>query len=208
MSLPSSFRPKSADQFIGPAAKWAVHLEKLVKLALPTGDPLRIMLLGPSGVGKSQLAEHLVRCTGAGKFSISRYNGTGFRIDDAEEMLRAFRFKDLFSGYRVLQIEEVDRVPQVAQIALLSLLDSLPSQTACIATSNCRVKDFEVRFQRRFTVCDVAAPTEEELLAMLRLHWPSVPKKRAIEISTFACGNVGAALCDMDNALAEYAKTA
>ncbi len=203
--LPSTFRPQTADQFIGPAGKWAVHLEKLVRLALPTGDPFRIMLTGPSGCGKTQLAEHLVRCTGAGRFSISQYNGTQFRIDDVAEVASQFRLRDLFGGFRVLQIEEVDRVPTVAQIALLTLLDSLPPQTACIATTNARVTDFEVRFQRRFTVCQIEPPTEDELLAMLRLRWPEVPRKRAVEIATFAVGNVGAALSDMDNAVAEYA---
>jgi MoxR-like ATPase len=203
--IPSTFRPKTTADFIGPAAKWAAHLEKLVRLALPTGDPLRIMLLGPSGIGKTQLAEHLVRTTGAGKFSISRFNGTQFRIDDCQEMQRSFRLRDMFGGYRVLQIEEVDKVPTVSQIALLTLLDELPPQTCCIATSNCNVKEFEVRFQRRFTVCEIAPPTDKEILAMLRLRWPEIPKQRATEIATFCCGNVGAALTDMDNAYAEFA---
>lgn len=203
--IPSTFRPKTVTDFIGPAAKWAAHLEKLVRLALPNGDPLRIMLLGPSGIGKTQLAEHLVRCTGAGKFSISKFNGTQFRIDDADAMARSYRLRDMFPGYRVLQIEEVDKVPPVAQIALLTLLDELPDHTACIATSNCRVKDFEVRFQRRFTVCEINAPTDKEILAMLRLRWPEIPKSRATEIATFCCGNVGQALVDADNAYAEFA---
>ena len=205
MSIPSTFRPKTSADFIGPAGKWAAHLEKLVRLALPTGDPLRIMLLGAPGIGKTQLAEHLVRTTGAGKFSISKYNGTGFRIDDAEAMIQTFRFKDMFGGYRVLQIEEVDKVPTVAQVALLTLLDDLPNHTACIATSNCKVKDFEVRFQRRFTVCEIEPPSEKDILTMLQLRWPVIPKKRAVEIATFCCGNLGQALTDADNAYAEFA---
>jgi replication-associated recombination protein RarA len=204
--LPSSFRPRSAEQFIGPAAKWAVHLEKLVRLALPTGDPLRIMLTGPSGVGKTQLAEHLVRTTGAGKFSVSQYNGTSFRIEDVQEMQRSFHLRDMFGGYRVLQIEEFDKVPTVAQVASLTLLDNLPNHTACIVTTNRPIKEMEVRTQRRFTVCEVAAPSEAEILTMLRLRWPEVPKKRATEIAVFCCGSVGQALTDMDNAVAEYAK--
>jgi MoxR-like ATPase len=203
--IPSTFRPKTAGDFIGPAGKWAAHLEKLVRLALPTGDPLRIMLLGASGVGKSQLAEHLVRTTGAGKFSISRYNGKRFRIEDVADISSRFQLRDMFGGFRVLQLEEVDQVPPGTQIALLTMLDDLPPFTACIATSNCSVKQFEVRFQRRFTVCEIDPPTDKDILTMLQLRWPVIPKKRAVEIATFCCGNLGQALTDADNAYAEYA---
>lgn len=203
--IPSTFRPKSASDFIGPAQRWALHLEKMVRLALPTGDPMSLMLLGPTGVGKSQLAEYFVRLTGAGRFSISKFNGAVFRIDNVEEIASQYRLRDLFNGYRVLQLEEVDKVPTVAQVALLTLLDELPHHTACVATSNFEVKHFEVRFQRRFTVCEIAAPTEEEIVDFLRLHWPVIPKKRCVQIATFACGNVGLALKDADSIYAEYA---
>ena len=205
MALPSTFRPKTTADFIGPAGKWAVHLEKLVRLALPAGDPLRIMLTGPSGVGKTQLAEHLVRLTGAGKFNISKFNGTSFRIEDVQEMQRSFHLRDMFGGYRVLQIEEFDKVTTTASVASLTLLDDLPDHTCAIVTTNRPVTEMEVRVQRRFTVCEIGPPTEDEILTMLRLHWPCVPKKRATEIAVFCCGSVGAALTDMDNAVAEYA---
>jgi MoxR-like ATPase len=163
------------------------------------------MLVGHTGVGKSQLAEHVVRLTGAGRFSVSRFNGKQFRIDDAAEVASQFRFRDMFNGYRVLQIEEVDQVPPGTQVALLTLLDDLPSHTACIVTTNQDGREFEKRFQRRFVLCEIKPPTEDEILAMLRLHWPVVPMYRAREIATFACGSVGQALADMDNAYAEFA---
>jgi replication-associated recombination protein RarA len=203
--IPSTFRPILAADFIGPARRWAVHLEKLVALALPAGDPLRLMFLGQSGVGKSQLAEFFVRLTGAGRFSVSKFNGASFRIDDAEEIGRQYHYKDFFGGYRVLQIEEVDKVPTLAQVRLLSILDEMPNHTACIVTSNCELKLFEVRFQRRFTVCEIGPPTDEELIDFLRLHWSVIPKKRCVQIATFALGNVGLALADADNSYAEFA---
>jgi MoxR-like ATPase len=206
--LPSCFRPRSSGDFIGPAAKWAVHLEKLVRLALPTGDPFHVMLTGLTGVGKSQIAEHVIRLVGAGPFSVFKYNGTDFGVDDIREVQRTFRLRDLFPGYRVLWLEEFDKVPSTAQCCVLTLLDDLPNQTCCLATTNKPVKLFEPRLQRRFTVCEVGAPTEDEILTMLRLRWPAVPRKRATEIAVFACGSVGQALKDMDNAVAEYAKAA
>jgi len=206
--LPSTYRPKVLADFIGPAGKWAAHLEKLVRLALPTGDPFRILLLGASGIGKSALAEHLVRSTGAGRFSVAKYNGKQFRIDDVAEIARQWRFRDLFSGYRVLQIEEVDQVPAGTAVSMLTLMDDMPQHTCFIATSNCKLKDLEERFQRRFTVCEVGAPTEAEVEAFLRKHWPVIPPRRTKEIATFCCGNVGAALTDADNAVAEYTKAA
>jgi replication-associated recombination protein RarA len=203
--LPSTYRPKVLADFIGPAGKWAAHLEKLVRLALPNGDPFRILLIGPPGVGKTQLAELLVRMTGAGKFNVSKFNGTSFRIDDCTEMQRSFRLRDMFNAYRVLQIEEVDKVPTVAQVALLTLLDDLPDHTACIATTNKSVKEFEIRFQRRFTVCEIGPPDDGEIERFIRQHWPIIPPRRVKEIATFATGNVGQALTDADNAFAEYA---
>lgn len=104
----------------------------------------------------------------------------------------------------MLQIEEFDKVPSVAQVAVLTLLDDLPDHTCCIATSNHAVSEFEERIQSRFMVCEVAPPTASEILTMLRLRWPSVPKHRLVQIAEFSCGNVRQALTDMDNACSEF----
>lgn len=166
---------------------------------------MRVMILGKPGVGKSQLAEHLIRCTGAGKWSVSKFNGTLFRIDNVEEIQRQFRMRDMFGGYRALWIEEADKVPAVAQVTMLTLLDDLPDNTLAVLTSNTKLSEFEIRFQRRYEVCDVAGPTQPEIAAFIRKHWPEIPKQRVDQISTFACGNVGQALMDTQTAYVESA---
>ena len=203
--LPSTFRPRAAPDFIGPAKEHAVFLEKLIEQARLDARPapLKLLLLGRPGIGKSELAEHFTRATGAGKWSVSKFNGTQFRIDDVEELKRSMHLTDMFGGYRVIRIEEVDRVPAVAQVALLTLLDDLPPQTAVIATSNCKLKDLEERFQRRFTLIEVSPPTTTEietLLLKLGIH-----HNAARQIATFANGNVGQALTDADVACVQAA---
>jgi hypothetical protein len=124
------------------------------------------------------------------------------RIEEVEELSARRHYRDLFGEYRVLRIEEVDKVPHVAQVSLLTLLDDLPSHNAMVCTSNCKLNELEVRFQRRFTVIELAPPSAEDICQLLSTRWPALRSDTARQIATFACGNVGQALRDADAALA------
>ena len=200
--LPSTFRPQTTADFIGPAAAQAAQIERLIALAKPTGDPITVLILGPPGVGKSQLAEHFVRALGASKWSVTKFNGTQVRIEEVEELSTRWHYRDLFGDYRVLRIEEVDKVPHVAQVRLLTLLDDLPANAAVVCTSNCKLSELESRFQRRFTVIELAPPTADDIHRLLTNRWPAIRPDIARQIATFACGNVGQALKDAGSALA------
>jgi replication-associated recombination protein RarA len=200
--LPSTFQPKSASDFIGPARAQAEQIARLLALAKPTGDPVSVLILGPPGIGKSELAEHFVRCSGASKWSVAKFNGTQVKIEEVEELARKLHYRDLFGDYRVIRIEEVDKVPAVAQVRLLTLLDDLPPHNAIVCTSNCRLNELEVRFQRRFTVIELAPPSAEDIYQLLSTRWPALRPDTVRQIATFACGNVGQALRDADAALA------
>jgi len=200
--LPSTYRPHKIEDFVGPARAKAEFITRLVTLAQDTGDPIRLLILGKPGIGKSALAEFFVRTTGASQWSVSKFNGTSFRIDDVERLAGDLHLTDMFGGYRVVRIEEVDKVPTVAQVRMLTLLDDLPPRTAVVATSNCRVSEFEVRFQRRFTVIELEPPTDQDILGLFKAKWPQMRPAAANMISMSACGNLGQALNDADAELA------
>lgn len=198
--LPSTFRCKCADDFIGSARRHASFIDKLIVEAIKNGDPIKLLLLGKPGIGKSELAEHFVRQLNAGKWSISKFNGTQLKMEEVEDIARNFHYTDMFGGYRVLRVEEVDKVPTVAQVRLLTLLDDLPKKTAVVCTSNCCLDELEIRFQRRFIVLQVDPPNEKEIVGLLNKNWKLAPAV-ANQIATFACGNVGQALLDTEAAL-------
>jgi replication-associated recombination protein RarA len=198
--LPSQFRPQSAEDFIGPARAHARTLEKLVAASLPTGSPLKVIILGPPGTGKTELGHHLVRLLGCTKWHIHQFNGTQMKIEQVEEIARSLQYREMFGQYRILRIEEVDKVPAVAQVRLLTLLDELPSHTAVVATSNCTPDDLEERFDTRFIPLTMTPPKQSEIEDLLR-RW-SLPDGSVKQIATFACGNVRQALLDATLALA------
>jgi len=200
--MPSRFQAKAPGDFCGHAAKIAADLSNLARLAQRQGDPLVVILLGPSGVGKSNLSHFLAAQLGASQWNTTRLNGTEINLDAIGAIRQSLRFTDMFGGYRVIQWEELDRMTPAAQVAALTLLDDLPRNVAVIGTSNCKLEEFEVRFQRRFSLFEVGNPRTEELAAFLGAHWPEVPESTRRQIAFSSAGNVGMALKDMDAALA------
>ena len=59
----------------------------------------------------------------------------------------------------MLWIDKANAIPPVAQVRFLTLLDDLPRGIAIACTSNCKLRDFEERFQTRFQVFEIAPPT-------------------------------------------------
>jgi len=195
--LPSQYRCVRPSDFIGPARLAAQRVEATISLAKQHGSaPIALLILGPPGIGKSQLADYFVRCVGVNPWCQHKFNGTSFRIEDVEELSRTVHFTNLFGDYRVLRLEEVDKVPTVAQVRMLTLLDDLPPGNAVVATSNCRLDQLEERFQRRFELLQLSPPCPDEVRALLLAHWPQLGEATANQIAVLTGGNVGAALKD------------
>lgn len=76
----------------------------------------------------------------------------------------------------------------------LTLLDDLPTGVAIACTSNCKLRDFEERFQTRFQAFEIAAPATEEIVSLLRRYLPDEPE--IVNAAAFADGNVRQALLD------------
>ena len=172
----------------------ALQCERSVTAARAHGNTaLKILMNGSPGIGKSGIALYLRRLLGCDKWSTTKLNGTQVKMDKLDEIEAQLHYKSLFGDYRLVQIEEADEIPRVAQVRLLTMLDDLPKGVAIICTSNCKVSDFEVRFQSRFQVFDLLPPTSAEIEALLCDY---VPAKDARNIATFCCGNVRSALLD------------
>jgi replication-associated recombination protein RarA len=195
--LPSLFIPQSPDDFVGPAQKHALILQRVVKDALANGNaPLKLLFNGEPGIGKSSLARYFIQLLGVSKWSTTKLNGTSLTKERVEELAKCFQYKDLYGTYRVLWIEEADTIPPVAQINFLTFMDDLPSGAAIVATSNCSTTDFVARFQTRFKLHEVDPPGPVEVAALLRRFM--IDEVAIQNISTFACGNVRAALHDAE----------
>jgi replication-associated recombination protein RarA len=197
--LPSTYKPSTPDQFIGSARPAATMLKKLIDHA--EGAPLKLLLLGKPGIGKSAVVDWLLTQIPLDTFGSIKANGTGFKIEQAAELEASFRLTSLFSDrYRAIRIEEVDKVPTAAQVRLLTALDDMPNNTLFIATSNCESQDLEERFQSRFQVFEVQPPSNAEVAELIQSHW-DLPADTARSIAALANGNVRQALLDVQTAL-------
>ena len=199
--LPSTFKPKAPAEFIGHAGDVAAQLDRLLAEAIPTGTPLKILLLGKPGIGKTELAEYVMRRLKADRWHTTLLNGTQVGIEQIEEIARSLHYKELFASYRVIRFEEVDKLSRVAQVRALTMFDELPRYTAVLCTSNCKLEDLEERFQSRFICFVVKSPTADAIETLILRLAPQLPVPTARQIATFACGNVRLALLEADTAL-------
>jgi DNA polymerase III delta prime subunit len=213
------FIPQSADDFIGEnivsrqagdqtgARLVAQQLARAVRLANQNGrTPLKFLFNGKPGLGKSALVQYLLHLLGCNKWSTTKLNGTQLngtqcKIEMIEEIAASFRYKSLFSEWRMLWIDEADEIPRVAQVRALTLVDDLPDGVVVACTSNCALSDFEARFQTRFQVFELAPPPPAEIEKLLVRIAPQIPVRSLGQIAAFACGNVRQALLDAQGAL-------
>lgn len=196
------FTAQSAVDFVGAtvtqnssgARAVAQHIDAIVAQSRAANNtPIKLLLNGKPGVGKTALALYLQTLLACDKWSTTKLNGTQVKIELIEELARSLHYKGLFGDYRLVHIDEADEIPRVAQVRFLSLLDDLPNGVAVVCTSNCQLKDFENRFQTRFQAFEIGAPLASEIQQLLQRY---VDPLNAQQIATFACGNVRQALLD------------
>ena len=85
--LPSQFHAQTASDFIGPARLNALYIEQLVAQSQPIGAPIKLLILGPPGVGKSDLAGFLARLLHIDKWSLQKFNGTQLKIETVDDLV-------------------------------------------------------------------------------------------------------------------------
>jgi len=191
MKLPSSYRPRGIDDFIGPAARLARALCSLAQSA--DREPIAVLLWGNPGVGKSALADVFCRSF-PGDAYVQKFNGTSLGIEEVEQIGRDLHYRDMFGRRRIFQIEEVDQVTPKAQTRLLTILDNLPLDTGFVCTTNVKPDALTERFQTRFAAYQVLAPEAADIRALLLKM--GVRDQAAGSIAELCCGNVRQALLD------------
>jgi len=203
-----SFVPRTLDDFIGrqiierqSGNTWvgarliAELLAQGVQLANANHrSPIKYLFNGRPGLGKSALVAYLQQLLGCSKWNTTKLNGTQCKVETIEEIAQQLAGTCLFGDWRLPWIDEADAIPPVAQVRFLTLLDDLPRGIAIACTSNCKLRDFEERFQTRFQAFEIAPPTTEEITSLLRCYLPDEPE--VVNAATFADGNVRQALLD------------
>ena len=202
--------PDSPADLIGPAHRAALILEQVAEDAQALHyPPIKILINGNPGMAKSALARYLRKLLKCDKWSASVYSGTQVKMETIEAIAQSLRLTSIFPGYRFICIEEADKIPPAAQVRFLLLLDELPPMTALVCTSNCRLSEFEVRFQTRFKTLELSGSdrsgqpipqaTPEDIAGYLR-RFPIRPED-VNHIATMCCGNLRSALLDVESAL-------
>ena len=201
MKLPSLYKPSSPEEIIGSAGQIAAELKRAIKDALDNNNaPLKVIFAGDAGVGKSTLAEFVIQALGVtSKWAIRKFSGVDVDIEKVREIAADLHYKDLFGSYRVVWVEEADSIPPAAQTRFLLLMDDLPQGCAIVCTTNRKADDFRNRFQTRFKYYEVTPPEPHEIETLLASF--GLSKRDCVQIATFACGNVRAALLDAERLL-------
>ncbi len=171
---------------------------KASKLHDAPNVPVKILLYGPPGVGKTSIADMIAETLAGTHFAIEEFNGKLVTVETVKQWMANLAYQSMFGVYSVKIINEMDRCTRDAQDLLLSYLDRLPAGRAVIGTSNLQLDLLTERFQTRFQSIKLAAPTTEEIAAMLTSHWP-VDQATALRIAVGSGGCVRAALADLES---------
>lgn len=197
---PIDYKPLTREQFIGPAALAAGALDNIIARTQKTSAPLKILFYGDPGVGKSALVEYLLARLGTSRWSVTRLSGTEVRLEDVQAFAARLCYRDLFSAYKILWIDEMDRASHTARASMLTMLDTLPDHVGVIVTSNQAVADMEKRFFTRFQAFEIKAPTSAQIRTLLH-RWRKLRTDAINRIAELCCGNVRHALLEAQTEL-------
>jgi DNA polymerase III gamma/tau subunit len=202
-------RPKSLKEVIGQPQACQILETKLASGSLPHV----IMLVGPTGVGKSTIAHILIERLGAHKdFNLTSINCADDRgIDLVRSIDDNVRVPSLNGKPRVWLLEEVVQLPKTTQQAFLNLMEELPSHAyfiLCTTTTDGMQPTFKDRcFPVQLNPLSSKSIDDILLKAIKRTILPSRPDKYLSEpvftaIATKANGSARKALQMLEVVLA------
>ena len=198
MNAPLAWRPTAPDELIGGSRTIAQKLlTKAVKSKRNGRHPMKVLLYGPPGVGKTSIAQMLAAELTESRWGVEEISGKLVTLDVAKSWIRELHYGSLFGDWTVKIVNELDRCSRDAQDLLLDYLDKLPPGRAFIATSNLDLSQLTERFQTRFQAIKIEAPESDAIRGFLMHHW-DVPEQVASMIAVGCGGNVRAALGDLE----------
>ena len=195
---PSSFVPVCPADFAGQAGIVAAMLmRKAERLRDHPDRPLKLLVCGAPGIGKTCLVNMVARTLAAHSSAISDHNGREVGLDLVREWLRGIGQSSLFGAWQVKVVNELDRCSRDAQDLLLTYLDRMGPGQAFLGTTNLDLDRLTERFQTRFLPVRLQPPENEVLAAFLASRW-NAPIAITRRIAEGANGNVRAAMADLE----------
>jgi hypothetical protein len=179
---PSCFVPSCPADFVGQAGHVAeMLLRKAEGLREHPDRPLKLLISGAPGIGKTSLANLIARTLASHPAAIEDVNGREVGLDIAREWIRGLGQGSLFGPWSVKVVNELDRCSKDAQDLLLTYLDRMPAGHAILGTTNLDLASLTERFQTRFLPVRLQPPENEALAAFLARRWNvPIPTTRMI----------------------------
>ena len=195
---PTCFVPSCPADFVGQVGKVAeVLLRKAERLREQPDQPLRLLVSGAPGIGKTSLVNLIARTLASHPAAIEDVNGREVGLDVAREWTRSLAYASMFGPWSIKVINELDRCSKDAQDMLLTYLDRMRPGHAFLGTTNLDLSSLTERFQTRFQAVRLQPPDNEVLAAFLARRW-AAPITITRQIAEGAKGNVRAAMADLE----------
>ena len=195
---PTCFVPSCPTDFVGQAGKVAeVLLRKAERLRTNPDQPLKLLITGAPGIGKTSLVNMIARILTSHPVAIEDVNGKEVGLELAREWTRSLTYGSIFGSWSVKVVNELDRCSKDAQDMLLTYLDRMKPGHAFLGTTNLDLGSLSERFQTRFQSVRLQPPENEVLAAFLARRW-RVPITITRQIAEGSQGNIRAALADLE----------
>ena len=195
---PTCFVPSCPADFVGQAGKVAeVLLRKAERLRSLPNQPLKLLIFGAPGIGKTSLVNLIARTLASHPAAIEDVNGREVGLDVAREWTRSLAYASMFGPWSIKVVNELDRCSKDAQDMLLTYLDRMRPGYAFLGTTNLDLTSLTERFQTRFQSVRLQPPDNEALAAFLARRW-GAPIAITRQIAEGAKGNVRAAMADLE----------